>query len=66
MFLLNISHKLSFALSDPRVHLYYEDGVAFVKGKENQYDLIIIDSTDPVGPGEGLLQPNSIQIAMRL
>jgi len=53
---VSIEHfpQVSFALSDPRVHLYYEDGVAFVKGKENQYDLILIDSTDPVGPGEGL------------
>lgn len=41
-------------LSDPRVNLYFEDGIKFVKGKENLYDLIIIDSTDPIGPGEGL------------
>ena len=41
-------------LSDPRVNLYFEDGIKFVKGKENLYDLIIVDSTDPIGPGEGL------------
>lgn len=41
-------------LDDPRVTLYYEDGVAFVKDKKNAYDLIIVDSTDPIGPGEGL------------
>ncbi|MGG7143171.1 polyamine aminopropyltransferase [Clostridium nigeriense] len=41
-------------LSDPRVTLYFEDGIKFVKGKENLYDLIIVDSTDPIGPGEGL------------
>lgn len=41
-------------LEDPRVRLFFEDGVAFVKGKESLYDLIIVDSTDPVGPGEGL------------
>jgi len=41
-------------LDDPRVTLYYEDGVAFVKNKKAAYDLIIVDSTDPIGPGEGL------------
>ncbi|UWG97792.1 polyamine aminopropyltransferase [Dehalobacter sp. DCM] len=41
-------------LDDPRVHLYFEDGLRFVRSKENLYDLIIVDSTDPFGPGEGL------------
>jgi spermidine synthase len=41
-------------LKDPRVILFYEDGLEFVKGKKNLYDLIIVDSTDPIGPGEGL------------
>lgn len=41
-------------LDDPRVQLYFEDGLKFVRTKENMYDLIIVDSTDPFGPGEGL------------
>ena len=41
-------------LDDPRVHLHYEDGLRFVRTRENEYDLIIVDSTDPFGPGEGL------------
>lgn len=41
-------------LKDERVNLYFEDGIKFIKGKENLYDLIIVDSTDPIGPGEGL------------
>ncbi|AFV03020.1 Spermidine synthase [Dehalobacter sp. UNSWDHB] len=41
-------------LDDPRVHLYFEDGLRFVRSKENTYDLVIVDSTDPFGPGEGL------------
>ncbi len=44
----------SSKLDDPRVNLFYEDGVAFIEKKKNEYDLIIIDSTDPIGPGEGL------------
>lgn len=42
------------SLSDSRVDIHYEDGLKFVRGAENEYDLIIVDSTDPFGPGEGL------------
>lgn len=42
------------SLEDPRVHIYYEDGLKFVRRKVNEYDLILVDSTDPFGPGEGL------------
>jgi spermidine synthase len=41
-------------LDDPRVRIYYEDGLKFVRTEEDTYDLIIVDSTDPFGPGEGL------------
>ncbi len=41
-------------LGDPRVRIHYEDGVKFVRRRESAYDLIIVDSTDPFGPGEGL------------
>lgn len=41
-------------LYDPRVTIYFEDGLKFVRTKEREYDLIIVDSTDPFGPGEGL------------
>jgi spermidine synthase len=44
----------SCKLDDPRVSLYFEDGVSFVAKRENEYDLIIVDSTDPVSVGEGL------------
>jgi len=41
-------------LNDERVKIFYEDGLKFVRKKKDEYDLIIIDSTDPFGPGEGL------------
>ena len=41
-------------LDEPRVHIYYEDGLRFVRNKYNEYDLIIVDSTDPFGPSEDL------------
>ncbi len=40
--------------SDPRVNLLYADGLKYVRHVENRYDLVIVDSTDPSGPGEVL------------
>lgn len=41
--------------TDSRVNLLFEDGIEFVKNSiDASYDLIIVDSTDPIGPGEGL------------
>ncbi len=42
-------------LSDERVHIYNEDGKNFVLGKKDEYDVIIVDSTDPYkGAGKSL------------
>lgn len=42
------------AFDDKRVRPYFEDGLKFIRSREDEYDLIIVDSTDPFGPGEGL------------
>ncbi|MEM7171485.1 MAG: polyamine aminopropyltransferase, partial [Pseudomonadota bacterium] len=42
------------AFEDPRTSLVIADGVDFVSACEDRFDLIIIDSTDPIGPGEVL------------
>jgi spermidine synthase len=44
----------SCRLTDPRVTIHHEDGVKFVRRQEDAFDLVIVDSTDPFGPGEGL------------
>ena len=41
-------------LDDPRVEIRVEDAIEFIKDKKNEYDVVLIDSTDPMGPGEGL------------
>ena len=46
--------KTACRLEDPRLTIHYEDGLKFVRFQEDEYDLIIVDSTDPFGPGEGL------------
>lgn len=41
-------------LDDPRVNIYYENGLKFLRRSVDRYDLIIVDSSDPFGPSEGL------------
>lgn len=46
--------SMSCGFDDPRVAVHIADGSKFVADKESEYDVIIVDSTDPVGPGESL------------
>ena len=41
-------------LEDPRVKIFYEDGLRFLRKYNNEYDIIINDATDPFGYTEGL------------
>jgi len=41
-------------LDDPRVTVTYQDGLRFLRAKQDEYDLIINDSTDPLGHTAGL------------
>ena len=41
-------------MDDRRVHIYFENALKFIRRCEDNYDLIIVDSTDPFGPSEGL------------
>lgn len=47
--------KLATSFDNPRLTLKIEDGIEYVKNcPDNSFDLVIVDSTDPIGPGEGL------------
>ncbi|NLZ92781.1 MAG: polyamine aminopropyltransferase [Firmicutes bacterium] len=46
--------QISCGLSDPRVKILVADGIEHVKQAVGQYDVILIDSTEPVGPAVGL------------
>ena len=46
--------KTACRLDDPRLTIHYADGLKFIRTCHACYDLIIVDSTDPFGPGEGL------------
>ncbi|NOX87970.1 MAG: polyamine aminopropyltransferase [Calditrichaeota bacterium] len=47
--------QIAAAFDDPRLNLKIEDGIKFVAESDaDTYDLIVVDSTDPIGPAEGL------------
>jgi spermidine synthase len=46
--------SLSVAFEDPRLELVIADGVAFAARTTERFDVVIVDSSDPVGPAEGL------------
>lgn len=57
---INVSKKflpgLACGFDDPRVKIHIEDGNKFVKGQIEKYDVIIVDSSDPIGPAEALFE----------
>lgn len=42
------------ALDDPRVNVLPQDGFAFIKARKSEYDIIVVDSTDPEDFASGL------------
>jgi len=53
--------------SEPRLNLRFQDGLKFVKdAPAGAYDLILVDSTDPAGPGEGLFTVGFYQDCFRI
>ncbi|MEX5565344.1 polyamine aminopropyltransferase [Pseudophaeobacter sp. 1A16562] len=42
------------AFDDPRLNLVINDGAAFMRETDQKFDVIVVDSTDPIGPGEVL------------
>ncbi len=49
--------EVASGLADPRVRVLHEDGVSYIKEHKNSFDVILVDSTDPVGPAVGLYSP---------
>ncbi len=47
---------VSCGLDDPRVHITIDDGARFLENTKDAYDLIVVDSTDPIGVGEALYE----------
>lgn len=47
-------HQWNSGFSDPRANIIVGDGLEFVSNADSEYDVILVDATDPVGPGEVL------------
>ncbi len=41
---------------NPRVKLHVDDGLAYIREHQNEFDVILVDSTDPIGPAVGLFE----------
>lgn len=60
--------EISCGLSDPKVTVLYADGIKHVKDNPNTYDVIIVDSTDPIGPAVELFSEDfyrSVSVALK-
>ncbi len=57
--------EIAVALTDPRVDVRVIDGIAHVSDKVDEYDVIIVDSTDPIGPAVGLFAKEFYQAISR-
>ncbi len=53
------------AFDDPRVEIVINDGKQYVLETQQQFDVIISDSTDPIGPGESLFTSEYYQACQR-
>mmetsp|Transcript_18676 Transcript_18676/g.24314 ORF Transcript_18676/g.24314 Transcript_18676/m.24314 type:complete len:314 (+) Transcript_18676:67-1008(+) len=62
------TETMATAFNDPRLNLVHDDAAKFLKqGDLVKYDVIIVDSSDPVGPAETLFAPefyNSMKDAL--
>ncbi len=48
--------QVACGFDDPRISIHIEDGSQFIKKQKSRYDVIIVDSSDPLGPGEKLFK----------
>jgi spermidine synthase len=48
--------SVSQALDDPRLEIIFADGIQYVAETAERFDIAMVDSTDPIGPGVGLFE----------
>ncbi|RYD03859.1 hypothetical protein N752_17410 [Desulforamulus aquiferis] len=48
--------EIACGLKDPKVEVHYKDGIKYVQDHKNEFDIILVDSTDPIGPAVGLFE----------
>lgn len=50
--------EISCGLKNPKAEIFIGDGIRYVLEHKNEFDVIIVDSTDPFGAAEGLFNIN--------
>ena len=54
------------AFDDPRARLRITDGIAFVRETSDRFDAVLVDSTDPKGPGVALFSEEFFAMCARV
>jgi len=58
--------ELCEANNDPRAQLLFDDGIKYMRDLDaDSIDVVIVDSTDPIGPAEGLFNQNFYESCLR-
>ena len=57
--------QMSRSLDNPRLELLIADGVQYLSDCQESYDVILVDSTDPIGPAQPLFGPKFYQDVLR-
>jgi spermidine synthase len=57
--------SLSAGFADPRTEVVFGDGAALLEDRSRRFDVVIVDSTDPVGPAERLFSDDFYRSAAR-
>ena len=53
---------MAVGFAHPKVKVHIGDGFQYLKDNTATYDVIITDSSDPVGPAESLFQESFFQL----
>ena len=62
----HLPHHSAGAFDDARAHIVIDDGLRYVAQTDQRFDVVISDSTDPIGPGEALYTPAFYQGCRRV
>ncbi len=53
--------QLAIGFNSPKAEVIVDDGIKYIADCKEKYDIILIDSTDPVGPATGLFRKDFYQ-----
>ncbi len=57
---------LNTEFNNPKANVMFKDGIKYVAETSAKYDIIIVDSSDPIGPAEGLFNKTFYENAEKI